>query len=246
MITIPQEAKIQIGSKLNSTMKFLIPIFLFATIQAKAFDPIVQNVEGWTIHVDPALLQDDPNSEESKSLKMLKHHLYFITLLVPEPRLSELRTLEIWIEKEHPKLRAMQYHPSGKWLSENGYDQRLAKKVHIPVANQLIARSQLMKHPMVVLHELAHAYHDQILGFDDPRITKVFGKARESGKYRSVLLYSGRRVLHYGMTNHKEYFAEGTEAYFNRNDFYPFVQAELKEHDPAFHSLLLEIWGPTP
>lgn len=41
-----------------------------------------------------------------------------------------------------------------------------------------------------------------------------------------------------------EYFAEGTEAYFYRNDFYPFVRAELKEHDPVLHDLLEEIWGP--
>jgi len=41
-----------------------------------------------------------------------------------------------------------------------------------------------------------------------------------------------------------EYFAEGTEAYFYRNDFYPFCRAELKEHDPILHDLLVEIWGP--
>ena len=33
------------------------------------------------------------------------------------------------------------------------------------------------------------------------------------------------------------------EAYFDRNDFYPFVRAELKEHDPVLHDLLEEIWG---
>ena len=28
----------------------------------------------------------------------------------------------------------------------------------------------MLKHPAVVLHELAHAYHDQVLGgFDEPR-----------------------------------------------------------------------------
>ena len=37
--------------------------------------------------------------------------------------------------------------------------------------------------------------------------------------------------------------AEGTEAYFYRNDFYPFVRAELKEHDPTLHDLLVEVWG---
>ena len=52
-------------------------------------------------------------------------------------------------------------------------------------------------------------------------------------------------MRHYALSNHKEYFAEGTEAYFYRNDFYPFVRAELKEHDPALHDLLKSIWdGP--
>lgn len=231
---------------MKALMKSLLAVVLLLTSPALAFDPVTREMEGWTIHIDPALLSDDPKSEESRSLQMLRNHLFFITNLVPEARLKELKTLEIWIEKDHPTLKAMQYHPSRQWLVDNKHDPRLAKKVHIPVARQLVSRSQIMKHPMVVLHELAHAYHDQILGFDDPRILSTFQAAKDSKKYRSVLLYNGRRVLHYGMTNHKEYFAEGTEAFFNRNDFYPFVQAELKEHDPRLHALLEEIWGKTP
>jgi len=46
------------------------------------------------------------------------------------------------------------------------------------------------------------------------------------------------------LNNHKEYFAEGTEAYFYRNDFFPFVRAELALHDPSLHELLETIWGP--
>jgi dipeptidyl-peptidase-4 len=96
---------------------------------------------------------------------------------------------------------------------------------------------------MVVLHELAHAYHDQVLGFDHPGIIEAYAKAKASGVYEQVLQYTGKRVRHYALTDHKEYFAEGTEAYFYRNDFYPFVGAELKEHDPALHALLVQIWG---
>ena len=40
-----------------------------------------------------------------------------------------------------------------------------------------------------------------------------------------------------------EYFAEGTEAYFHRNDFYPFGRVELKGHDPVLHDLVEDIWG---
>ena len=51
-------------------------------------------------------------------------------------------------------------------------------------------------------------------------------------------------MRHYGLTDPMEYFAEGTEAFLYRNDFYPFVRAELKEHDPALHDLLVGIWEP--
>jgi len=46
------------------------------------------------------------------------------------------------------------------------------------------------------------------------------------------------------LSNHKEYFAESTEAYLGVNDFYPFVRAELNRHDPRMYQLLRKIWGP--
>ena len=49
----------------------------------------------------------------------------------------------------------------------------------------------------------------------------------------------------YAMTNPAEYFAEGTEAYFSRNDFYPFTKDELKKHDPGMYDLLGKLWGTT-
>mgnify|MGYP002050158810 CR=1 FL=1 len=91
---------------------------------------------------------------------------------------------------------------------------------------------------------LAHAYHDQVLGFDDARVLKAFRAARAAKPYEDVLAHTGRRVRHYALTNHKEYFAEATEAYLYRNDFYPFVAAELKEHDPKAFAVMKKIWGP--
>ena len=208
------------------------------------FDPVVQQIEGWTVHVDPSLLEGEHSELGGRALKMLANHLQRIAVLVPEEQLTRMRKLEIWIERHHPTLGAMQYHPSLGWLTSHGHDPRLAKKVHIPRAESLLARHQMIKHPAVVLHELAHAYHDQCLGFDDARIVEAYEKAKAAGTYEKVLLYTGKRVRHYAMTDQKEYFAEGTEAYFYRNDFYPFVRAELKEHDPALHDLLCEIWGP--
>ncbi len=208
------------------------------------FHPVKKQIEGWTVFVEPILLQDGEDMQGQKALEMLANHLQRIKILVPPAPLKKMRGLEIWVERNHPTLKSMQYHPSKSWLLQHKHDPRLAKKVHIPVASNLLSRQQMLKHPMVVLHELAHAYHDQILGFDHPEIINAYQVMKASGSYEKVLLYTGKTVEHYGLTNHKEYFAEGTEAYFYRNDFYPFVRAELERHDPTMHEVLLKIWGP--
>ena len=81
---------------------------------------------------------------------------------------------------------------------------------------------QVNEQPWCVLHELAHAYHDQVLGFDDPRILQAYDRYKKSGHGDSVLLITGQHVRHYALTNHKEFFAEMSEAYFGFNDSFPF------------------------
>ena len=235
-------------SKLTAITAALLTLaaLAFAYDTDKHFDPVIQKIEGWTVHVDPKLLDGEHAEEGAKALKILANHLQRIAILVPGPRLKELQNLEIWIEHDHPDINVEPgpYHPGVKWLTDRGYDPRLEKKVHVTRAASLLERHHMLKHPAVILHELAHSYHDQVLGFDDPRIKAAYDKAMEEGLYNKVLLYDGKLTRAYAATNDKEYFAEGTEAYFYRNDFYPFVKAELKQHDPRLHALLEEIWGP--
>jgi hypothetical protein len=208
-------------------------------------EAVEQQVEGWTIQVDPALLSGEYKEEGTRALKMLANHLQRIAILVPEKPLRELRKVGIQIEHDHPELKGMQYHPEAEWLEKHGYDPRLAKKVHIPVAAELLSRDQMLKHPAVVLHELAHAYHDQVLGFEDPGILAAYHAAMKKGIYEKVLLYDGRQVQHYATTDQKEYFAEATEAYFYRNDFFPFVRAEFEPFDPQGFAELKRVWEPS-
>lgn len=219
-----------------------------ASLQAdeapKFYDPVSKEVEGWTVALDPQLLQADNQATADKALTALANHLQRVRYIVPADRLEKLQTLPIWLEFDNAKLGNMQYHPDRGWLLANGHDPRLVKHVHIPRAKELYAAHTWAKHPYVVLHELAHAYHDQVLSFDHPEIIAAFNAAKEKGTYDEVLLFTGKKVRHYGMTNHKEYFAEATEAYFGMNDFYPFVRAELKEHDPVMFALLEKTWGP--
>ncbi len=237
----------------NRVLLFLLLAIVACPVQAAEkpkkgtpgvrFDPVERQMEGWKVHVDPAMLKGDHAEAGARELDMLANHLQRIAIFMPPEQLKTMRTLEIWIEHHHPTLGNMQYHPGAKWLSDHGHDPRLHKMVHIPRAGALLSRQQILKHPAVILHELAHSYHDQILGFDHPKVKDAYDRAMAAGKYKDVLLYTGRTVKHYGTTNEKEFFAEGTEAYFYRNDFYPFVAAELEIYDPFFFEVLKEIWG---
>jgi len=51
-------------------------------------------------------------------------------------------------------------------------------------------------------------------------------------------------VRHYGLTDHKEFFAEMSEAYFGMDDFFPFNRAELMTAEPEIYALLRSIWEP--
>ena len=211
--------------------------------KSKFYDPVEKDIEGWTVAVDPRLLTEEHREIGEKAFTALANHLQRVKYIVAQERVAELQKLRIWLELDNPKLGNMQYHPGRGWLVSHGHDPRLVKHVHIPRAKALFDRGMWAKHPYVVLHELAHSYHDQVLSFDQPDIVAAYKDMKEKGIYEKVLLYTGRKVKHYALSNHKEYFAESTEAYFGVNDFYPFVRAELEEHDPKMFELMERFWG---
>lgn len=228
----------------------LIPaiLCLLATIAFTADVALPQKhqprqIEGWTVRVDQRLIEGEQQAKGEKALRLLQSKLVAITTLVPEKQLKELQKVTIQIDLDYGKMRAMQYHPSADWLRENGYSEQLERCVHIPHIDGLLSPSSNRRMPLVVLHELAHAYHDQVLGFEEKRIMDAWKKFSASGKYQSTLTYGGTMGKHYGLTDQKEFFAEMTEAYFGSNDFYPFVGGELKQAEPEIYQLMEEIWG---
>ena len=205
-----------------------------------------RNIEGWTVRVDDRLLHGDGAAVGGRALKLLTARLVAITIVVPEKSLAKLRAITIELDLNHGDLRSMQYHPDAGWLKEHGYSEKLAKCVHIPEVEDFLSPAENLRMPWVVLHELAHAFHDQVIGFEEPRVAAAWKAFRDSGKYQSVLTSPGHLREHYGLTDPKEFFAEMTECYFGSNDFHPFVAGELKQAEPEIFALLADIWGPLP
>jgi hypothetical protein len=201
---------------------------------------------GWTVRVDERLLQPANSELGGRALKLLEARLTTLAAVLPEKPLARLRQVPIQIDLTHGGLDAMQYHPSADWLRGAGYSTNLANCVHIPNASYFAAPYEVFRQPMAILHELAHAYHFQVLGRSEPRILKAFSKFRSGGRYELVLMNTGEKRRHYGLTDDAEFFAEMTEAYFGTNDFFPFVASELQREEPEIFALLREIWGPLP
>ena len=93
------------------------------------------------------------------------------------------------------------------------------------------------------LHELAHAYHDQVLGFDQPEIVSAWERFRDDPRTGHVRHIDGELEPHYGRTDPMEYFAEMTETLFGTNDFAPFNRGQLAAERPEDLALMRKIWG---
>ena len=227
-------------------MTRLVLALLAASAPDKPASHTTRDVEGWTVRVDDRLLGGPDADLGARALKLLAARLYEITLVVPADKVERLRKVTIVLDKSHGKLTSMQYHPSRGWLRENGYSTDLAKCAHIPVAARFADPRHHHAQPWAVLHELAHAYHDQVLGFDDAEVKAAWLRFKDADKFGEVPHIDGRPRKHYALTNQMEFFAEMTEAYFGLNDFYPYHRADLKAAAPDVYDLMRKVWGPTP
>lgn len=139
--------------------------------------------------------------------------------------------------------RGMCYHESAGWLVANGFDAAREGTVEVLNMDDFLARRA--EQPMMLLHELAHAYH-AMLGFGHPEVVMAYEAAKEAGTYdavRYVLAAEGETRPAYARTNVREYFAELTEAWFGRNDYAPFTRDELVAVDPTGAALIGRLWA---
>ena len=208
----------------------------------------IRSVEGWKVSISRELLTKDAELT-GKALLLLTRQLQEIVRVVPPKAVDELRKVPLYFNPQYPKSHPRaEYHSGAGWLKENDRDPVMAKGVEF--TNVSIFEAETRRMPNFALHELAHAYHDRVLGFDNPEIEAAFQHAKAAGKYDQVQRQDseGRKRLAkaYAMTNAREYFAECSESFFTRNDFYPFTKEELKQHDPEMFALLTKLWGVKP
>ena len=207
-------------------------------------------IEGWTLRIDTRLLTDAPEATAT-AVALLRSQLQEIVRQVPPQAVERLREVPLWFSPL-PRHRSQgRVSPRPGWLRANQRNPEMARAVEF--TNIAIFDAETRRMPNFALHELAHAYHDRFLpdGFDNAEIRAAHEAALARGTYDQVPRRDAgggvRLDRAYALTNPMEYFAETTEAYFSRNDFFPFDRAELEEADPGMSVLLGRLWGvPDP
>ena len=205
-------------------------------------------IEGWTVLVNERLLAGEKPATD-KALELLRAQLKEIVRVVPAPALAKLRKVPLWFSPEYPGVQPRaEYHPGAGWLREHGRNPAMVKGVEFTDVRDF--EKEMNRMPNFALHELAHAYHDRVLpgGFDNAEIKTAYDRAKAGKSYDKVERWFGNGKPNtferaYAMTSPQEYFAESTEAFFSRNDFFPFTREELEKHDPQMFELLKRLWN---
>jgi len=225
-----------------------LALTLVATAVARADAPPMREarqVEGWTLSIDPRLLTPETKAATERAVDLLQAQLMETVRVVPEAAVKELRGVKLYFSPQYPGIGpAAEYHPGAQWLKDHGRDPGMAKGVEF--TNVSIFPAEIRRMPNFALHELAHAYQDQVLG-SNRDLAAAYERAKAGGTYDAVERQDAQgrksRGRHYGLSNVQEYFAESSEAFFVRNDFYPYTRDELVQHDPETAQLLARLWG---
>jgi hypothetical protein len=215
-----------------------------ARAQNRNYDPQSvyqeQLVHGFTVLVSPQVMAQARAAADVRA--ELARQFAEVVEVVPPPAISALRKVKIWVEWSRRPDAGAEFHVSRGWLEKNGYNPAKASGIEISNSLNFLQWSRA-EQPCMVLHELAHAYHFLVLGQRHPEIVAAYKQAAASRSYESVDYFGGGKRRAYALFDEKEYFAELSEAYFGRNDYYPFTRADLQRHDPMGHELVQRLWG---
>jgi len=162
---------------------------------------------------------DDDLPEEV--ISQLRADLTVVAYLLEPEVVEVLREVPIWIDAEE------EHEYVGFYT---------ASRIEFPCGERYLQHVEGA--PAIVLHELAHAWHDLQLGFDNEEILAAYQNAID------LNLYAGPSVEppHYATTNEREYFAVLTEAWFWLDSDFPSNRVELLSHDPVGAEVVERAW----
>ena len=219
-----------------TTLTFLASLALTAV--GAAYEPsanyTVKKIEGWTVHVNNGLLGKGKHAKVGKeALKKLRSDLATVKTWIPDRPLKELIKVPIWLEVDttngpHGSTPVFHYHPGLDWLKEKDFHPGKHQCVELSRASAFVNVGKRSR--TIVMHELAHGYHDRVLGYDNPEILAA---------YKNAVAGTGHPKRDWIRSRVTEYFAGVTQRYFGNKE----ERENLKKRDPEIVKILKRLYG---
>ena len=204
-------------------------------------------MQGFTVLIHDEVFGDEAKKFERPPLEILDRELATVVKVVNPKSADALRRLVIWAEWEDTAgageigrggavVAVYRGGDAARMIAEDLHPLK-AKTVEVLSMKSLTQEHQPKRDSgrCVLLHEFAHAVHDQLLGRENPEIKTVYAQAMERKLYD--------RKNQYAATSPPEFFAELTCCYLDKLHYYPNSRDDLKKHDPATFKLMETVWS---
>ncbi|QJW96070.1 hypothetical protein [Frigoriglobus tundricola] len=205
-----------------------------------------RKIEGFTFVFSEDAVTADPSKYERPPLEVLEYECKLLSKMLSPKALDVLRRLVIFVDWDDRvalangrsgAALASYYSHSPQQIVAEGKHPLQSRGVTIHSLKALTEQRQPKNDariPCLLLHEFAHAVHDQLFGYDHAGIKAAYEQAMERSLYEKDF---------YAATNAREFFAEMTCVYLDRLNYYPHTRADLKKHDPVTFKTLEGIWS---
>jgi hypothetical protein len=199
------------------THKLWLLLFVLGTATwgaARADAPSdVEQIRGFTVDFHLA------SRKQRETVRPSLIHQLEIVESVPEPALAFFRTVPIVIDPSITGVNGMYRQIEGRWV----------------VA---VRPASLPAERAIVLHELLHAYHVNVLKLPTPAVGRALTQALRPGTYPASYEKA------YFLTNGREYFAVVAEVYlFGKTERPPFICSNVLKAQPEFIEYLAGLFG---
>ncbi|MCE9562714.1 MAG: hypothetical protein K8U57_11765 [Planctomycetes bacterium] len=202
-------------------------------------------IEGFTFLISEEALAQDVSGYEKKPLEALQMECAALVKVLTPKTVELMRGMVIWVEwDEQVKLGngrqgnslAVYMGGDAAQMVREGKHPLRAKTITIHSLKLLTQGRQPKadRGDCVLLHEFAHAVHDQLIGNNNLAIKNAYQQAMERKLYDKD---------QYVATNDHEFFAELSCAYLDKLRYFPYNRADLKKHDPASFKVIEAAWA---
>ena len=204
---------------------------------AQAFEPTSSytktKINGWTVLISSEFAKKP--KERKVILGKIQSQTAVIAKTLSSKHLKTMRKADIWVEAGDHYRALARHHVSKAEIYQEGLNVQKYRDIEV------FGRFAQIRHPSLILHELAHVYQDRKLGWYDSRLGRLYDDFE--ARMPSAKDRCGRTQKAYALKNEHEFFATFTESYFMKTCSYPYDRATIQKRHPKMYAVLKKIWG---